>query len=422
MRLAPLALFALLPSLLPAQVAVGDLALTGFSTNAFGVFSGGTSVTAYATAGFLGSSPGTSQTILWDDQNPTSFVVAGFGFIGRATLLGPGSATYTLLTNNVGIVSQLSWDAQHQLVFADSGTGQVRRLDLATNLVSDVSTGAQPWGPDLNAGALDPLTGDYFVGGNGAIYRLANGAATADPTPVAAGLGGYVTGLAFDPVTGDVLATVLTVNRVVRIDAAGTVSNVCPPGSVPGPNALAIDHDGDLITGGGTGQVHRIPRTGGSPSFLVNNTSPYGNVNGVAVAFGGGYGRPFGSGCGATFGTATLRAAGPFRTGATVTTTSTGHAPNTLGVLVLGVSDTTWQTAALPLWLDPLLGTSGCSLHVSGDVTWAGIAGATTPASLAFAIPLPPTFAGARFFAQHVGLEAVPGGLSWSNGLAFAIR
>jgi hypothetical protein len=63
----------------------------------------------------------------------------------------------------------------------------------------------------------------------------------------------------------------------------------------------------------------------------------------------------------------------------------------------------------LPLLLDPLLGTSGCS-------------GASSPADLVFAIPITAPFAGARFFAQHVGLEPVAGGLSWSNGLAFAIR
>lgn len=403
-----------------AQTAVGDIAITGFSSNVFGIFGGAGPVTGYTTGGFLGS--GTSQTIVWDDANPTSFLLGGFGFIGRATILGPGSVSYTLLTTNVGIVSQLSFDAQRQIVFADSGIAQIRRLDPQTGTVVDVTTGSQPWGFDLNAGALDPLTGDYIAGGNGDLWRLPAGSSTANATPLATNLGGYVTGVAFDPVTGDVLATVLTANRVVRVDGTGAISDVAPPGSVPGPNALDIDENGDLVTGGGTGQVYRVPRSGGSPTFLVNNTSPFGAVNGVAVAFGGGYGRPFGSGCNASAGPATLRASGPFRSGSTVTTTSSGHAPNTLGVLVLGVSATTWQGLSLPLALDPLLGTSGCSLHVSGDVTVAGVASASNPASLSFAIPLPPTFAGQRFFAQHVGLEAVAGGLSWSNGLAFAIR
>lgn len=411
----------LTPALL-AQVAPGDIALTGFSTTAFGLALGGTTIQACTTPGFQGTSPGTSQAILWDELAPTSFVLGGFGFLGRATIAGPGSVSYTLLSNNVGIVSGLSWDASRDLLFADSGTAQLRRYSFATNAVTDVTTGPQPWGQDLNAGALDALTGDWYGGGNGAIWRVPAGASTALPTPVASGLGGYVTGIAFDPVTGELLATVLTVNRVVRVAANGTVSDVCPPGSVPGPNALDVDHDGDLVTGGGTGQVHRIPRAGGAPVFLVNNTSPFGNVNGVAVAFGGGYGRPFGTGCAAATGPATLRAAGPFRTGGTLTTTSQNHAANTLGVLVLGLSNTSWLGTPLPLPLDPLLGTLNCALLASGDVTLAGVAGPTAPADLVFPLALPPAFQGARFFAQHVGLEPVPGGLSWSNGLAFAIR
>lgn len=415
--LAP-SLLLLLSLPLPAQLPTGALAVTGFSTTTFGIASGGSASAGYTTPGF----GGLSHAILWDDQNPADFVIAGAGFLGRATILGPGAVSYSTLTSNVGLVSQLSWDANHDLVFADSGTGQVRRLTLATNLVTDVTTGAQPWGVDLNAGALDPLTGDYFAGGNGAIFRLPAGATTALATPVASGLGGYVTGIAFDAVTGDLVATVLTVNRLVRIDGNGVVSNVCPQGSLPGPNSLAVDHDGDFVTGGGTGQVHRVPRAGGSPVLLFNNTNPFGNVNGISVVGGDGYGRPFGSACNAAAGPATLRASGPFRAGQTVTMTSGNHAANTLGVLVLGLSNTSWLSAPLPLLLDPLLGTSGCSLHVSGDVTLAGVAGAGAPADLVFALPLGAAFAGQRFYAQHVGLEPVTGGLSWSNGLAFAIR
>jgi hypothetical protein len=46
--------------------------------------------------------------VLWDPANPNDFLIGGFGFVGRATIAGPGSASYTLITNNVGIVSQMS--------------------------------------------------------------------------------------------------------------------------------------------------------------------------------------------------------------------------------------------------------------------------------------------------------------------------
>jgi streptogramin lyase len=411
-----------LAPMLAAQTSTGDIAMSGFSTSTFGLFTGAPPVVPCPTTGFGGAGSSTSQAILSDPLAPTSFLVGGFGFLGRAIVLGPSSTIYTLLTGTPGIVSQMSWDAQQRVVFADSGTGQVRRFDPATGLVTDLSIGAQPWGGDLSSGALDPVTGDFVAGGNGAIYRLANGASTASATPIASGLGGFVTGIAFDPVTGDVVATVLTVNRVVRVDAAGAVTNVCPSGSVPGPNALDVDQNGDFVAGGGTGQVYRIPRAGGSPTFLVSNTSPLGNVNGIAVVGGGGFGRPFGTACSGEAGPSVLRAAGPFRVGATVTTTSGNHAANALGVVVLGLSNTNWGGAPLPLLLDPLLGTNGCSLHVSGDVTFAAIASAGAPAELAFAFLLTPPFANATFFAQHVALENVPGGLSFSNGLHFAIR
>ena len=418
MRIHTSLLAALLASLpIAAQTQVGDIALTGFSTNAFGVFR--SSITAYTTPGF-GS--GTSQTILWDDAVPHTFWIAGFGFLGRAQILGPGSVSYATLTTNVGIACNLSFDAQRRLVFSDAGSGQMRSFDPATNLVTDLTTGPQPWGLDLNCSALDPLTGDVIAGGNGTIYRLPAGATTANATPVTTGLGGYVTGLAFDVVTGEILATVLAANRVVRINAAGTATDVCPPFSVPGPNSLDIDQNGDLITGGGTGQVYRIARTGGSPVFLVNNSSPFGNVNGVAVVGGGGYGRPFGTACNGVFGPALLRASGSFRAGQTITTTSINHASTRAGVLVLGLSNTSYLGNPLPWLLDPVLGTSGCSLFASGDATFAGTTGVSGVASLSFTVALTASFAGQRFYAQHVVLEPVPGGLSWSNGLAFQIR
>jgi hypothetical protein len=411
----PCAFACLCSAALCAQVATGDVAVTGFSTTSFGVISAPATVTGYTTPGFQGTGTATSQAVLWDPRHGNDFLVGGFGFVGRATITGPGAVSYALITNAVGIVAQMSWDGAGRVVFADSGTDQVRRLDPGTGAVVDVSAGAQPWGSSLSAGALDPVTGDAVLGGDGGIFRLANGAATA--TPVVTGLGGFVSAIAFDPVTGEVLATVLTVNRVLRVDAAGTVTDVAPPFSVPGPNALDVDENGDLVTGGGTGQVYRVPRAGGAPVFLASNTSPANAVNGLSVAFGGGVGIPFGQGCNGAAGAVSLTATGPFRVGATVVTTSENHAPNALGVLVLGLSRESHLGTPLPLLLDPLLGTSGCFLNVSIDATLVGLSSAASPATLAFGIPLTPPFHGQRFFVQHACFEPVPGSLSWSDGL-----
>ncbi|MBL9079951.1 MAG: hypothetical protein JNL08_20825 [Planctomycetes bacterium] len=402
-----------------AQTVTGDIAVTGFSTNAFGVVAAGGGVTGYATTGFLGTGPATSQAILWDRAQPNEFLIGGFGFVGRATVLGPGSVVWTLITNAVGIVSQMTLLDGGLVVFVDSGTSQVRLLDPAAGTVTDLTSGAQPWGADASSGSVDPRNGDLVVGGNAGIWRVPFAGGTA--VPVATGLGGYVTAIAFDPTNGDVIATVLTVNRVIRIDGNGAVTDVAPPFSVPGPNALAVDPNGDFVTGGGTGQVWRVPRAGGAPVFLANNTSPPNAVNGLAVVGGGGFGIPFGQACNGAVGPAQLTATGSYVVGATVTTTSTNHAPNALGVLVLGVSDTDWLGTPLPALLDPQLGTVGCSLWVSGDTLQAGIASAGSPAVLQYQVLLQPIIAGFRFYAQHVCLEAVPGGLSWSNGLAFRV-
>ena len=414
----PFVLPFLLCAAVRGQVAPGDIAVTGFSTTSFGVIRG-TAVTGYATPGFQGTGTATSQAILWDPAQPNDFLVGGFGFVGRATITGPGASTYALVTNNVGIVAQMSWDRSGGIVFADSGTDQIRRLEPSTGAVIDLSTGTQPWGTELSAGALDPVTGDYVAGGSGAIYRLPNGGAVA--VPVASGLGGYVSAIAFDPRTGEILATVLTVNRFLRVSSAGVVTNVTNPGAIPGPNALDVDHNGDYVAGGGTGQVYRVPYAGGSATFLASNTSPPNAVNGLAVAGGGGFGIAYGQGCAGAAGPVSLTASGPFQVGATVTTTSTNHAPNTLGVLILGFSNTANQGQPLPYLLDPLLGTSNCFLLTSIDATLIGFSGAGSPADLVFPLALSPGFHGQRFYAQHACFEPVAGGLSWSNGLVIQV-
>lgn len=400
-----------------AQTNVGDVALTGFSSSTFGLFTGSTPVVGCPAAfGNL------SQTILWDELDPQSFLVGGFGFIGRATIFGPGSVVYTPLTTNVSAVAQMAFDAQRQVVFADFGTAQLHRLDPVAGTVTAITTGVQPWGQDLGASVVDPLTGDIVCGGNGDIYRLPGGSGPA--VPLATNLGGFVSGLQIDPQNGDVLATVLTVSRVIRIAANGTVSDVSPPFAVPGPNALDLDQNGDLVVGGGVGDVFRVPRAGGTPVFLVTNTQPFGNVNGIAVVGGGAtsFGRAFGTACNGSFGPTTLAASGPFAVGATLTLTSTNHGAGTIGALVLGLDAQSYLGIPLPFALDGALGTSGCTLYTSADAMFPGVATGSGPAQLAFSFALPPTFAGGRFYAQHVALEPVAGGLSFSNGLAFRIR
>lgn len=410
----------LLPTLLPlvwpiaaatAQVATGDIATTRFSTSTFDILRSGVT-TAYNTGGFQGT--GNSFAVLWDPTNANDFLVGGSDFLGRARITGPGTVNYVRISAAVGIVVGMSWDNNRRVVFVDALAGQVRRLDPANGQIVDLSTGSQPWGLDANAGAFDPATGDTVVGGNGALYRLRRGTTTA--VPIVAGLGGYVSGVTFDPVTGEVIATVLTVNRMIRVDGAGTVTNVVP--SLSGPNGVAVDHNGDFVVCGGTGQVWRVPRAGGSFT-LIGGATALTPVNDLSVAGGGGGAFAYGQGCAGAGGIVQLRATAPFHPGVPIPTTSTNHAANAPGVLIIGVSNTTYAGNALPLSLDAILGTSGCFLRVSLDATLFGTA---SGGSLTFPVTLSQWFAGYVLYLQHACLEPVAGGISWSNGIAMRVQ
>ena len=395
---------------LAAQVQPGDVGMVGFSTNAFGIATGGT-VTPYVTAGFQGTGAATSQSILHDPLAPNDFVIGGFGFVGRASITGAGTTNYTLITNGIATAAQMSWDFAGNLVVADAGIDQVRQVSPA-GVVTDLSTGTQPWGTNVNAGAFQATTGDVIVGGNGGLFRLAVGTTTG--VPIVTGLGGFVSWVTFDPCNGDILAAVLTANRLIRVDSAGTVTDLAPAGTVATPNALELDRDGNLLVGGTNGRLFRVDYDG-SATLLATNASPTTNVAGLAVARSGGFAMPFGTRCNGASGPATLSATGPYAVGTPFSTTSIRHAPLSIGLWIAGLSNVSFNGLPLPLSLDPLLATSGCFLNVSADVTTVALVDAA--GAMTFTLTAPASFAGQRLFVQHTVLENVPGGFSFSNGV-----
>jgi len=164
-------------------------------------------------------------------------------------------------------VSQISFDGPW-LVVCDSGSDQMLRVDPISGGILPITSGAQPWGVDLNCGVIDPNTGDIYAGGLNAIWRIPNGSST--PVAFASGWGvsSYVSGLAIDPFSVQVVATLLQVNRFVRIDSLGTLTNISPSGSMPGPNAVAIDQNGDFVVAASFGNTYRVPHAGGSPVLI----------------------------------------------------------------------------------------------------------------------------------------------------------
>ena len=77
-----------------------------------------------------------------------------------------------------------------------------------------------------------------------------------------------MSGLAIDPFSLQVVATLLQVNRFVRIDSLGTLTNISPSGSMPGPNAVAIDQNGDFVVAASFGNTYRVANAGGSPVLI----------------------------------------------------------------------------------------------------------------------------------------------------------
>ncbi|MBK6940475.1 MAG: hypothetical protein IPH13_09785 [Planctomycetes bacterium] len=290
-RLVALSLsLALIPGLASAQVAVGNIAVTGLSDQQFSILDpvSGNSI-PYPLSDLI--APGVSdwtQCIRWDADNPNDFYVGGNGFIGRLTITGLGTSSYQLITNQVGIISEVSIDDDGSLVCVDSTSNQVIRVDANTGAITPITSGPQPWGTDANCGALDPTTGDIWVGSNKALYRIVGGVGT----PVlyssgwSSGGSAYCSGIAVDGLTGEVYISVLTAELVARVEPNGSLTNLAPPHSVKQPNGLAFDQNGDLVVCGGANllnTVDRVPRNGGTPTPLGQIAGQFFLASGITV-------------------------------------------------------------------------------------------------------------------------------------------
>ncbi|MEZ5963213.1 MAG: hypothetical protein R3F56_05125 [Planctomycetota bacterium] len=130
-----------------------------------------------------------------------------------------------------------------------------------------------------------------------------------------------------------------------------------------------------------------------------------------------GFGRAYGSGCAGAAGIVELAAHGTFARGQTVMLESNNHAAGAPGVALFGVSRTTYLGLTLPFVLDPFLGTNGCSLLASAEVSVGLTASNTTPATMSFPLTISSATFAASIFTQHACIEPVAGGISFSNGL-----
>lgn len=155
-----------------------------------------------------------------------------------------------------------------------------------------------------------------------------------------------------------------------------------------------VTHAGCTATGGynyGTGF--------GVPAYLQA-------LQGTQAAYVAGTLGAFGTGCGSASGTPQIALSGLPDLGATVNTTvtQTDPAQNLFGVLMVGVSDTTWNGAPLPIDLG-LVGIPGCLLRVAADLQFS-MSTNFGSATLPLAIPNQTPFLGASFYLQHFALDS----------------
>lgn len=306
----PMSLFAVggalaLTQAASAQVSSGTIAMCSLDPNQFSLIDpSGQVVTAYPLSNTDGSG-GTTNTnsILWDPSQPQSFFLGGEGFIGRVTITGFGTSNYQLITNQIGIVSQLSLDPNGKLVAIDSTSSQAVLVDPANGAITPITSGPQPWGTELNCGALDPFTGDLFLGTDNAMYVIRNGSSTPillSSTWTTSHQTAYSTGIAFDPNTGDMVVSILTADKIVKMDKqTGAITDMCPPHSIQSCNSVAFEPTGDIVVGGWQNKLWRIPNAGGSPS-LITTVSNQGFLATAVAVVGNGCGgqiQSYGSGC-----------------------------------------------------------------------------------------------------------------------------
>lgn len=208
----------------------------------------------------------------------------------------------------------------------------------------------------------------------------------------------------------DTTAGLLRVNHLT-----GAATDVNPSLGTGGADIqfLCAMHDGRLI--GGRSQLFVIdPNTG--VATLIGG-SGYSDLRGGDERFG--YIVSYGAACHAQGGTPTLTVTGAISAPTTLQTRSINHQPGAPGFLCFGFSDSQAGALHLPFNVDPLLGTNGCRVLQSCDITLFGTADFL--GRLTVSMPFPPQVHGAFLFFQHATIEPVQGGWSFSNGVRVSL-
>lgn len=263
----------------PTYLGVGDIATAG-NTQLRILAADGTTSTGYP---LTGVTPGTS---LWDPENPDDIILGqggnswNDGSLTRVSFTGTGQPTPSILLppGTFARPLQLSWDQTGDGIVVVTHYDQVHHVDATTGAVTDLTSGAQPWGTNVTAGVMDRLTGDVYVGTNGGdVWRLAKGASGA--TQYASGLGSIVKLLIdtdaashhlFVASTGSFRRVALGGPAVIE-PYFGTTLTPAAPGTIV---AADFDPNGDFVLGVGSRKVwtmanpSTVPATGVAPVYV----------------------------------------------------------------------------------------------------------------------------------------------------------
>jgi len=198
-----------------------------------------------------------------------------------------------------------------------------------------------------------------------------------------------------------------TTYGLVLIDpATGLATDVEPGASTLGGGIQWLARRGDGRLVGGNATLYEIDPVTGVTTLIGGSQNDLRGAEPWQQAI-----THFGTGCYQVTSMAQINA-GP---NPTLLTRSTNHEPNALGIVILGISSSSTGGVPLPLSIDAIFGTTGCTLYVSLDVTLTGITTGATPANLDLQIPILAGWRGQSLMVQHAVLENVPGGVSLSD-------
>lgn len=242
------------------------------------------------------TAPG-NNTVLWDPTQPDTVICGGNGssstggVLFRASFSG-GNQVVTSLIAGTGSFSypvQIGWDQTGRGVIATTYWGQVVRIDVATGRVTSLVTGNQPWGSNAICSAVDPVSGDIYVGRQGNVWRIPSGSGIT--TLVYTGLA--TTKLLIDPGSSPRYLYFCGTGSFGRVDLTTSAAPEWyfgafgKPSFSPTITGVSFDEQGDFVFCADNDGVYRLPKlasippTGLAPTLL--GTINYNGMSGWPV-------------------------------------------------------------------------------------------------------------------------------------------